>query len=88
MSAGQTAMEVFVGRIVGIAFCVGVGVTPALVLAIPKGAQADSSSSNKARSAIKRRGVCIRVSYLSCIAVSIETRDRTFYYSDFLHSLR
>jgi hypothetical protein len=79
MSTGQTAIALLVGvgRIVGVVFCVGVGATPALVLAIPKGAHADNSTNN-ASSAMKRRGVCIRICYLSCIAVPIETRDRTY----------
>ncbi len=79
MSTGQTAIAVFVGvgRKVDVAFCVGVGATPGSELPLTKGAQAESSS-NVAKSANKRRGVCIRVSYLSCIAVSKETRDRTY----------
>ena len=76
-SAGQTAIAVLVGVgcLVGVAFCVGFGATPGSVLTLPKGAQADSSS-NVAKSANKRRGsrgICIRVAYLSCFAVSIET---------------
>jgi len=76
MSTGQTEIAVLVGvgRTAGVALCVGA--SPVVVLVIPKGAHADRSSNN-ASSAIKRRGVCIRVTYLSCIAVSIETRDRT-----------
>ncbi len=66
MSAGQTAIAVLVGvgRTVGVAFCVGFGATPGSVLTFPKGAQADNSS-NVAKSANKRRGICIGVSYLS-----------------------
>lgn len=78
MSTGQTEIAelVGVGRTAGVVLCVGVGAAPGLVLAPPKGAQADRNSNN-ASSAIERRGVCIRVSYLSRIAVFIETRDRT-----------
>ena len=78
MSTGQTEIAVLVGvgRTAGVAMCVGVGASPAVVLVIPKGAHADKSSNN-ASSAIEHRGVCIRVSYLSRIAVFIETRDRT-----------
>jgi hypothetical protein len=78
MSTGQTEIAelVGVGRTAGVVLCVGVGAAPGPVLAIPKGVQAESSNNN-VRSAMIRRGVCIRVSYLSRIAVFIETRDRT-----------
>jgi hypothetical protein len=78
MSTGQTeiAVLVTVGRTAGVALCVGVGASPALVLVIPKGAHADRSSNN-ASIARKCRCVCIRVCYLSFSAASIETRNRT-----------
>ncbi len=73
MSTGQTEIAelVGVGRTADVALCAGVGASPAVVLMIPKGAHADKSSKN-ASSAIKRRGVCIRVCYLSCIALPMK----------------
>jgi hypothetical protein len=70
----EIAELVGVGCIVVVALCVGFGVTPGSVLTFPNGAQAESSS-NVAKSANMRRGICIGVSYLSCIAIIIETRD-------------
>src|SRR6266566_5906770 len=79
-SAGQTAIALLVGVdcTAGVGFCVGVGVTPVLVLPFPKGAQ-EESSSNIARSANIRRGVCICVSYLSCIVVCIENHRQVLH---------
>ena len=70
----EIALLVGVGCTVVVAFCVGFGATPESVLTFPKGAQAESSS-NVAKSANKRLIICIGVSYLSCIAIIIETRD-------------
>ena len=75
--AAQTAIAVLVGEglMVVVAFCAGVDATTGSELLLPKGAQADSSSTI-VRNASKRRGRCIGISYLSCIAVSTKLVSR------------